>query len=242
MPKYYKLITESTTLSRRSGTDAVIPTGFRELSASIVSSCTFQQSLLQQIIYTTHGAELLKAKRTLKDFPNPKARIDFLCSFQYSETDPIVCSVFNHAKLLFQDLYELRNILSHEVWASSSDYSDAVIFSSLNEEARLLMASGRIWHVKNATSREVFDATIRYIRNVKIVTNANLQAAMKDADLCSWILMHICNVLNEQDATRKAEAQQLFLKYKGTSHLFADAPPTTGALTFNASRSKTIRC
>lgn len=241
MPKYYKLITESTNLARRSGAGAVIPAGFRDLSASIVSTCTFLQSLLQQIIYVTHGADLLAAKRTLKEFPNPKARIDFLCSFPYSKADPIVLSVFDYARLLFRDLYELRNILSHEVWASSDVYDDAVIFSSLDEEARLLMVSGRIWHAENATPQEVFDATVRYIRSVKIVASADLHAAMGDANLCSWILMHIGNVLNEQDATRKGEARRLFLQYKGTSHLFTDTPPAAGILSFNASRSKSIQ-
>lgn len=241
MPKYYKLITESTTLARRSGASAVIPSGFKDLSASLVSTCTFLQSLLQQIIYITHGAELVAAKRTLKEFPNPKARIDFLCSFPYSEADPVVLSVFDYARLLFRDLYELRNILSHEVWASSDIYDDAVIFSTLEEEARLLMVSGRVWHAENATPQEVFDATVRYIRSVKIIASADLQAAMGDANLCSWILMHIGNVLNEQDATRKAEARQLFLQYKGTSHLFADASPTTGTLSFKALRSKSIQ-
>ena len=241
MPKYYKLITQSTAISRRTGTGAIIPTGFRDLSASIVSSCTFLQSLLQQIIYVTHGAELIAAKRALKEFPNPKARIDFLCSFPYSEADPVVLSVFDYARLLFRDLYELRNILSHEVWASSDDYGDAVIFSSLDEEARLLMVSGRMWHMENVTSQEVYDATVRYIRSVEIVASADLHAAMGDANWCSWILMHISNVLNEQDATKKAEARQLFLQSKGTSHLFAGTPPTTEPLTFNASRSKTIK-
>ncbi|MBO1012037.1 hypothetical protein IPU70_00655 [Achromobacter sp. SD115] len=241
MPKYYKSIIESTTISRRTGTGAVIPIGFRDLSASIVSSCTFLQSLLQQIIYVTHGAELIAAKRALKEFPNPKARIDFLCSFPYSEADPVVLSVFDYARLLFRDLYELRNILSHEVWASSDDYDDAVIFSSLDEEARLLMVSGRMWHMENVTSQEVFDATVRYIRSVKIVASADLNAAMGDANWCSWILVHISNVLNEQDAAKKAEARQLFLKAKGTSHLFAGTPPITEPLNFNVSMRKTIK-
>lgn len=241
MPKYYELITESMNLSRRSGTGTVVPAGFRDLSASIISSCTFLQGLLQQIIYVTHGDELLAAKRALKNFPNPKARIDFLCSFPYSEADPVILSVFDYARLLFRDLYELRNILSHEVWSSSDDYNDAIIFSSLDEEARLLMVSGRMWHVENVTSREVFEATVRYIRSVKIVTRADLHAAMGDANLCSWILMHIGNVLNEQDATKKAEARQFFLLYKGTSHLFAEAPLTNGSLSIHASKSKTIQ-
>lgn len=241
MPKYYKLIIESTAIFQRKGTGAVIPPGFRDLSASIVSSCTFLQSLLQQIIYVTHGAELLAAKRTLKEFPSPKARIDFLCSFPYSEADPILLTVFDYARRLFRDLYELRNILSHEVWASSDDYDDAVMFSSLDEEARLLMVSGRMWHMENVTSQEVFDATVRYIRSVKIVASADLHAAMGDANWCSWILMHISTVLNEPDATRKAEARQIFLQSKGTSHLFPGTPPTTGSVNFIASRSKTIK-
>jgi hypothetical protein len=127
------------------------------------------------------------------------------------------------------------------VWASSDVYDDAVIFSNLDEEARLLMVSGGIWHTENETPQEVFDATVRYIRSVKIVASADLHAAIGDANLCSWILMHIGNVLNEQDATRKGVARQLFLQYKGTSHLFADTPPTTGTLSFNASRSRKIQ-
>lgn len=238
---YYKLISGSTNLDRKSGTSAVIPVGFRDLSSSIVSTCTFMQNLIQQIIYVTHGNEILAAKRTLKEFPNPKARIDFLCSFPYSENDPVVLSVFNYARLLFLDLYELRNILSHEVWASSDVYHDAVIFSSLDEESRLLMVSGRIWHTENATPQEVFDATVRYIRSVKIVTSTDLHAAMDDANLCSWILMHICAVINEQDATAKGEARRIFLQYKGTSHLFADIAPAAGTLIFNASKSKSIQ-
>lgn len=241
MPKYYKLITESTTISQRTGAGAVIPTGFKDLSASIVSSCTFLQSLLQQIIYITHGAELITAKRILKEFPNPKARIDFLCSFPYSEADPVVLTVFDYARLLFRDLYELRNILSHEVWASSDEYGDAVIFSSLDEEARLLMISGRMWHVENVTSQEVFDAMVRYIRSLKIVASSDLHAAMLDANQCSWILMHISNILNEQDATKKAEARQLFLQFKATSHLFPGTPSSAEPLNFNASRGKTIK-
>ena len=241
MPKYYNLITESTTLSRRSGANSDIPAGFRELGATIVSSCTFLQSLLQQTIYITHGTELIAAKRTLRDFPNPKARIDFLCSFPYSEADPVVSPVFNYARLLFQELYELRNILSHEVWASSDDHPNAVLFTSLDEEARLLMVSGRMWHMENVTTQEVYDATVRYIRSVKIMTCDNLHAAIGDANLCSWILMHIGNVLNEPDATRKEEARQHFLHFKGTSHLFAGTSPVAGPLNFWASKSKTIQ-
>lgn len=232
MPSYYKQITEGTTLERRAGANINIPPGFRELSASIVSTCTYLQSLLQHIIFVTHGAELLDAKRTLKTFPNPKARIDFLCSYPFREADPVVSSVFEYARLLFRDLYELRNVLSHEVWASGDAYGDAIIFSTLDEEARLLMVSGRIWHAADATPQEVFDATVRYIRSVKIVGSADLHAAMRDADLCSWILMHVGNLLNEKDDAKKEDARRLFLHFQGTSHLFDSIPPAEGTLTF----------
>ena len=69
--------------------------------------------------------------------------------------------------------------VAHEVWASSDGDNDAVIFSSLDEEARLLMVSGRIWHAENATPQEVFDATVRYIRSVKIVASADLHAVLR---------------------------------------------------------------
>lgn len=241
MPKYYKLITDSTKLSKRSGGKIIIPIGFKDLSTSIIASCTRQQSLIQEIIYITHGAELLEAKRALKAFPSPKARMDFLCSFPYSGSDPVVLSVFDYARLLFRDLYELRNILSHEIWAYSDDYADAIIFSGLDEEARLLMTSGKVWHVESLIPKEVFDATVRYIRSVKIVTCHDLQAAMGDADLCSWILMNIGFVLNEQDPQKKEEARRAFLHFKGTSHLFPDMLPITGTSNYKATKSKVIK-
>ncbi len=240
MRKYYGSIVERTTISLRTGAGIAIPADFTNLSSSVVQSCTLLQHLLQKIIYVTHGAELLAAKRTLKEFPSPKARIDFLCSFPYSERDPIVLSTFNYARSLFREIYELRNVLSHEIWSSSEEYGDAIIFSSLDEQAKLLMATGRIWHVANATSQEVHDALIRFIRSVKLVTNANLRAAMDDASLCSWILMHIEGILEEPDPARREEARQLFLQHKGTSHLFDGARATNGLLNYNSTKRKTI--
>lgn len=199
MPKYYRLIANSTTLDRRSGSDVVVPPVFKELSSSLISTCTYLQSLLQHVIFVTHGAELLEAKRALRTFPNPKARIDFFCSYPYSEADPVLWAVFDYARSLFRNLYELRNILTHEVWASSDAHNGAVLFSSLDEEARLLMVSGRILHVEEATSQEVYDGIVRYIRSVKVITCENLRSALSDANLCAWILMHIGTVLNEPD-------------------------------------------
>lgn len=238
--KYYKSIVEKTTISHRTGANIVVPAGFADLSCSIIQSCTVLQNLLQKIIYATHGAQLLAAKRTLKEFPNPKARIDFLCSFPYSEDDPTVLSAFNYARLLFRDVYELRNILAHELWASSEDYSDTVIFSSLDEQARLQMASGRIWHVETATSKEVHDAIIRFIRSLKLVTTTDLLEALRDANLCSWILMQIEVILDEKDPKRKEDARQLILQYRGTSHLFGDTQSADGILNFNTTKGKEI--
>lgn len=240
MPKYYRLIADGTALDRLSGANAVVPPEFKDLSSSLTSTCTYLQSLLQHVIFVTHGAELLEAKRTLRTFPNPKARIDFLCSYPYSDADPVLWAVFDYARSLFRDLYELRNILSHEVWASSDAHNGAVLFSSLDEEARLLMVSGRIWHAEEATSQEVYDGMVRYIRSVKVITCDNLRSALSDADLCAWILMHIGTVLNEPDPTPRQEARRLFLHFGGTSHLFEGEPLTTGTLTFNASKSKDI--
>lgn len=241
MCKYYVRINDSTNLQRRSGANVVLPSGFKELSASVVSNCTYIQSLLQQIIFVTHASELIEAKRTLKTFPNPKARIDFLCSYPYSEADPVISAVFEYARLLFRDIYELRNTLSHEVWASSDTYEGSVLFSSLDQEAKLLMVSGRIWHNEEATSQEAYDGMVQYIRSVKLVSLTGLEAAISDANLCSWILMHIGNILNEPNAERREDAKKLFLHFRGTSHLFGRDPLTSGTLTFSAKRSKEIR-
>ncbi|WP_296177639.1 hypothetical protein [uncultured Brevundimonas sp.] len=241
MSKYYNLIIEKTELNRRSGADSVVPFGFHELSVSVISQCSFLQSLMQQVIYITHGAEISAAKKALREFPSPKARMEFLCSFPYSEEDLVVSKVFEYARNLFHDLYELRNTLSHEVWSSSDDYDGCVLFSSLDEDARLLLVSGRIWHKEDATPLEVYNATIRYIRSVKIVSCVDLHLAMKDANLCAWILMNICNVLNEKDFEQKEKARRAFLVFQGTAHLFGDVVTTPETITFQSSRKKTIR-
>lgn len=241
MSKYYRYITERSELDRRVGVGVAVPAGFNELSSSVVSACSFLQSLIQQTIYVTHGAELLVAKKTLKDYPSPKARIQFLCSFPYSEDDPVVSTVFNYSRQLFQDLYDLRNTLAHEIWSSSPEYRGSLLFSSLDEEARLLMTSGRILHTEGATPLEVYNSTIRYIRSVKIVSCSDLHAALKDADLCAWILMHIGNVLDEQDPAQKEEARRAFFVFKGTSHLFDGVTPTLETVRFQSSRSKNIQ-
>lgn len=240
MAKYFDAITDGTKLKRNIGARLVVSPNFRLKSSAILSQCTFAQSLIQQIIYTTHGDQLVDAKRTLKKFPNPKARFDFLCEFPFTDADPIIYKVFQFARTLFREIYEFRNVLAHETWSSSEQFPNAVLFSSLDDESRLLLATGKLWYTSEITPQQVYDATVRFIRNAKIVTVAHLETAIRDADLCCWVLMNINNVLNESDTSRKEEARQAFLVYSGTSHLFDN--PAVGAVTadYSGSKSKTI--
>jgi hypothetical protein len=121
----------------------------------------------------------------LRSFPNPKSRVDFLCSFPFSDDDPIIAKVFDFARGLFSEIYELRNVLAHEIWSSSDEFPGAVLFSSLDENSRLLMASGKLWHQENATPEETHASIVRFISSVKVVNLDNLHAAARDIDLCS---------------------------------------------------------
>jgi len=141
---------------------------------------------------------------------------------------------------LFKDIYELRNVLAHEVWASSDDYPGAVLFSRLQEEARLLIASERIVHDVETTAERTFNSIVRYIRNIKIISCEHLATAVKDIDLCNWSLMHIKNLLEEDDPERKSEARKLFFVFRGTSHLFGETNTTCQAAEFSASKNKTL--
>jgi hypothetical protein len=238
--KYFDTITEGTNLNRNIGANLIASTEFHLMSSIVLSQCTFAQSIIQQIIYTTHGDQLVDAKRALKDFPNPKARFDFLCDFPYTDADPIIAKVFQFARTLFREIYEFRNVLAHENWSASEQFPDAVLFSSLDDESRLLLASGKLWYIEETTPQQVYDAAVRFIRNAKIVTVAHLDAAIRDADLCSWVLMNINNVLNESDADRKEEARKAFRVYGGTSHLFDNPVGEGETADYSSSTSKTI--
>lgn len=167
--------------------------------------------------------------------------MDFLTSFEYSEADPVISAVFNYARELFVEIYKLRNVLAHENWMSSEDFNDAVLFSKLDEQAKLSMASGKFWHQDQTTPEDVYNATIRYIRNVKIVSIADLRNALKDVNLCSWILMQISFVLGQADPAKKEEMRRAFLVSKGTSHLFDADIISSGKVDVKSSRGKTIR-
>jgi len=116
MSKYHSKRTNRSELKSRSGSAIHFPVGFCDLSAKIISRCSFLQNQIQRVIYITHGPEILSAKKTLTDFPNPKSRMDFLTTFPYSDADPVVSAVFDYTKSIFLDIYELRNILAHEDW------------------------------------------------------------------------------------------------------------------------------
>ena len=240
MAPYYQEIKNKSKLKIRSGTAAVVPPHFHTLSSMIISRCSFLQGEIQNIIYLTHGSELVAAKQTLDKFPSPIARVEFLTSFPYSQADPVVSSVFNHARIKFLQIYKLRNILAHENWMSSEEFKDVVLFSKLNESAKITMASRKLLHDEKTTPQVVFDATIRYISKVKIVSVNNLNQALKDADLCSWILMMISHVMGETDQTKKEELRKAFRVFNGTSHLFEASNKAPGEVRVNSARSKTI--
>ncbi len=240
MSRYYDVITEKTELSHKSGSALVVSPDFRVQSSMILAQCSFMQNVIQRIIYTSHGAELVEAKKTLRQFPNPKARVEFLCSFPYKSNDFVVQRIFDFARELFFKLYEFRNVLAHEVWSSSEDYPGCVLFSSLDENARLLLASGRLWHERDMTPRETFDATIRFIRSVKVVTHEYIALAIRDAELCAWCLSQVDIVLTESDPQRRDEVRRAFLVYRGTSHLFVSELTPSDPVDYSAARSKVI--
>lgn len=241
MAKYYKKIDDRSKISTRSGNDITLPEEFTNLSSSIIRLCSYVQVQMQQIIYISHGSELREAKQTLKNSPNPKARMEFLTSFEYGEEDPVIATVFNYSKELFLEIYELRNVLAHENWMSSADFENVVLFSKLSEEAKLGMAKGKLWHENKTTSQDIYNASIRYIRNVKIISVSNLEKALKDVNLCAWVLMQICIVLNQSDPIKKAEMRKAFFTFKGTSHLFDGGTVSTGIVDVTSSQGKSIR-
>lgn len=240
MAKYYDILEGQSSIHTNSGTEIEVPPGFHEMSSIVIARCSLLQSQIQQVIYATHGAEVFAAKKALADFPSPKSRIEFLLSFPYGEDDPVFSTVFDYAKILFEDIYDVRNVLAHENWMTSREFRGVVVFSSINEEARLMLASGRLAHGRETTPQEVYNATIRYISKIKKISCVNLQAAIRDANLCSWILMNIANVLGEKDVDKKTALRSTFRLFQGTSHLFAEHNRISGTITVQSSKRKSI--
>lgn len=241
MQSYFTRIEEGHSIYRKAGSDLAIPPEFHLLASNINAQCNFIQATLQHIIFATHGPELLKANSTLKEFPNPKARIEFLCSFPYSKADPIVFKVFEHAKILFGHIYGIRNVLAHEIWSTSDDFPGSVVFSSLEEEARHLKTASLLLHEKKTSPEEIFEANIRLIRKLKVVSVENLANAINDANLCSWALMVIRNILDESDKEKRDELRRGFLIFEGTSHLFSENALSADPVQYSSSKLKTIR-
>ena len=241
MPKYYTKIVGKSELSTKSGSAAIVPLEFRLLSSEILAGCSFLQNLVQQIIYATHGPELAAAKKALNDFPNPKARIDFISSYPYNNENQSINTVFNYSRDLFKEIYDLRNILAHEKWMSSNEFKSVVLFSELNENARLMMASERVVHEDKMSAEEAYEATIRYIQSIKIISVEGLNKAKRDYDICSWMLMTISQYMGETSPEKRRELIDTFHVFKGTSHLFDTSMPPSKVISVQNRKTKTIR-
>lgn len=240
MSDYYSHIRDRSKIAIKSGTNVTLPPEFSHLSSQVISRCSYLQNLIQQVIYVSHGPEICESKTTLSDFPNPKARMEFLCSFKYNTSDPVIATVFEYAQKLFSNIYEIRCVLAHENWMSSDDFEGFVLFSKLNEEARRLTASTKVEYSSDTTPKQIFDAIFRYIQKIKVVSSANLRTALSDADLCSWILMTISHFLKETDENKRADILNAFLIYKGTAQLFEHTVPVAKQVSIHSSRTKSI--
>lgn len=223
MSEYYSRITDKTSIRTRQGRAAIIPIGFRKSSALIISRSSFLQLLIQKILYTTHGPEIQEAITAANDNASPKKRMEYLCSIEYGVNDEVLSTVFSHAQKIFEKIYELRNVLAHEVWMSCDEYRFKVLFSSLKEEERLQKTISRLRYDERSTSREVSDAITRYIGKTKVIGCEDLERAIRDIKLCEWILMTINHIHEEEDSKKKSDLKMTFLTFRGTSHLFKEA-------------------
>ncbi len=234
MPKYYDTIEESTDLTYRTSNRLGLSSDFYLLGSYIVSNCSYLQSLLQGTIYISHGAELDDARRVLNGSPNPRARFDFLCSFPFPQDDPTISVVFEFARDLFKDIYEFRNILSHEIWSCSDQYPNEVLFSTLDSTAKLSNASGDLVHKEGTAPQETLNAIIRFIRSMKRSNIDHFEKAAKDIDLCNWALMTIGHFLKEQDSEKKKTLRDTFYVFEGTSHLFEGKVPKSKTVSYSS--------
>lgn len=124
MSKYYNTKSDTSSLSRKSGSNLVIPERFHELSSLLISLNSSIQHLIQLVLYTSYGDNIEEAKSILKENMSPKSRMEFVNSLPYGNNDEIISKVLDYAKFIFFEIYELRNILSHELWSSSDEHKD----------------------------------------------------------------------------------------------------------------------
>ena len=240
MSKYYNAISHRTHIRTRQGQDAIVPVEFRKNSVAIISRCSLMQSQIQRIIYATHGSDIFAANKILSENQHPRARMEFLCTTPYGESDPILSKVFSYSQQMFREIYDLRNVLAHEIWMTCDEYRATVLFSKIEEEARLLKASGRLQHDAASNSQEVFDAIVRYICKIKTINSDNLGDAVKDVSLCEWMLMTINHVLEENDPEKKNTLKSAFLTFSGTSHLFNEAQRKSSVIQLCTSKKSRI--
>ena len=241
MPKYYQFLEKTSSLSTKSGAKTEFPLGFEQISIDISHKCSFIQKLIQEVIYETQGERFIEAKRALKEFKSPKSRINFIGEFSYKLDDHTISKCFDFARDLFIEIYELRNILAHEEWMLSDKHKGLVLFSSLEEHARLKFSSARLLNDDTVKSEDVHKAIIRYIENVKTIRIDDLKRAQSNADLCAWVFQQISNILQEKDADKAQQFKETFYIFGGTSHLFDRIPSTGKSITVKSSKGKTIR-
>lgn len=224
MVKYYNNIIDKNSIRVKSGQNALIPIKFKKDSASVIFGCSFVQSQIQAVLFSTHGSRIFEASAVAREIKSPNSRMDFLCSTPYGKDDEILSAVFSYTQNIFRDIYDLRNVLAHEIWMSCDDYNFKVLFSSIDEQARYLKIVGKLKHDESTNSRDVHNAIIRYIEKIKIIGCEDLKSAIEDIRLCEWILMTINQILEEVDPQKRDDLKMAFLTFRRTSHLFAEAP------------------
>lgn len=241
MKEYFERIRGATTLSQKQGSNIELSTSLYILTGKIISDGLFCQKQIQKIIYSVYGSEVHRAGHSIKGLPSPKSRLEFLNSYNNIKGDKIISTIFKYAKELFLDVYALRNSLVHDCWSSSEAFKGSILLSSLDEEARLLFASGKVKHVVGMTTEDTYKAIIRYIENIKVVKLSHLLDAMKDLETCNWCLMQIDFCINENDETKLSEFKRGFLTFKGVSHLFPEEDRMTGRVVTTSNKKHSIK-
>lgn len=240
MDKYYNKIRDTTALNVKSFDSVANSEAFHALSNRIVTGSTLFQKSIQEIIYAAYHKDVEMAGKSLKDLVSPKSRLNFIESYNNVSDDEDILTVFRYAKQIFVDIYDLRNSLSHEIWLSSDQFDGCLLLSSLDEEARLLSVKGKLIHVDGTNTLQVFNAIIRFIESIKIVSLTDLNTALKDIELCNWCLMQIEFFLKENNKNKKADLKNAFFIFKGVSHLFPEQVRQIGSLNWKSSFNKSI--
>jgi hypothetical protein len=240
VPKYYRNLTDQSELRTRAGTGLVVPEEFFPLSAAIIHRVSFLQGQVQKAIILGCGSDYSLAKGILKKFPNPKARFEKLNFLPSEEGDKTVKIIFSFSYEIFLPLYDLRNSLAHEIWLSSDEFKDRLLLSSLEEERRLGLVGEKLLSEQENSVRVVYESMVRYIGKIKIITLSDLRLAIKDIELCEWILLHLQGIIGEKDPGKREEALKAFKVFRGTAHIFEANSGLPKSFGFERRRSKKI--